>query len=230
MKSFAVALIAGVTFAQDFDTSMINGNQTGLISPGPDMNMTDMNMTDMNMNMTALRGEELDAHVKERHQRLDMAREMVEMFCQHQPEGGPYTHEVKDHEDGEHRRLDGHEDMATTMTTEGMEAGDEAMDEAAKMERMNKLHKLMDAGEEVAGLENHWLCHQALDIYQELIEAVHEGAAMMHHEENLESGEGVEAIGAIVEAISGLFIEESDAASTLTLSFAAAAIVTVAMF
>ena len=223
MKSFAVALIAGVTLAQDFDTNMMNGNDTMLLSP-------EMNMTDMNMNMTAMKGEQLDAHVKERHQRLDMAREMVEMFCQHQPEGGPYTHEVEDHEDGEHRRLDGHEEMATTMTTEGMEAGDEAMDEAARMERMNKLHKLMDAGEEVAGLENHWLCHQALDIYQELIETVHEGAAMMHHEENFESGEGVEAIGAIVEAISNLFVEQSDAASTLTLSFAAAAIVTASMF
>ena len=103
---------------------------------------------------------------------------MVEMFCKHTPEGEPYAHEDHDHDedappaDGA-RRLDGHEDHAEGMEhEEHAEMSPEEM-EAANLIRMNRLHKLMDAGEEAAGVENHWLCHQALHIYDEIIGSLH---------------------------------------------------------
>ena len=256
MKTFALALIAGLAYAQeDFNVEDVqdmidNADEGMLISPAPEMPEMPVEPP-----MEALRGEELDAHVRERHQRLDMAREMVEMFCQHRPESEPYSHEVHEEHDHDHdmpepmpepadggRRL---QDEAMPVTT--MENGDHAdhehdhdekmegpEDEATRLARMDKLHKLMDAGEEVAGVENHFLCHQALDIYQQLIEGLHEGELMMHHEEDLErlqgaEGEAEDAIAAVVESIAELFIE-SDAATMTTASVTAAAIVAATLF
>merc|ERR1719491_810497 len=106
MKSFCLALtiFASVSMAAD-EAIMTTTTTAGDIAMNGDMATNGDRAEPMNP-------EELKSHVRERHAELQMARDMVEMFCEH--------HDDKNHDDKEDgdkiddkdpkRNLDGHKD------------------------------------------------------------------------------------------------------------------------
>ena len=146
---------------------------------------------------------DLAAHIKTRHESLQMAYEMVDMFCTHaedKPDG------KDDGKDGDKDGKDGRNlaDDKATMDAAAKAAADAMANSTMDTNAMDNmdfemLHKLYDDGEKLLGMENHWLCNQALDIYEKLIGVAHDGDLKHHHEEDFQNADG-KGSDAVVEA------------------------------
>ena len=182
MKTFCTALTLFACVALAADDFTTTGTTTAAVTMNGDAKAEDW---------------DLATHIKTRHESLQMAYEMVEMFCTHAEDKPDGKDDGKDGDkDGTDGDKDGRNLADDTTTTAAAKAAADAMANSTMdtnaMENMDfeMLHKLYDDGEKLLGMENHWLCNQALDIYEKLIDAAHDGDLMYHHEEDFQNADG----------------------------------------